>query len=230
MESNAAPPPPLPPLPVRLLKVFVSPGELFEALRFNPVWFWAMAVGAVLVAVSMAVIPMELWEQMLREQAMEQSMRTGQPVPDNFGATSAVVRVFSIIGPLVTLFIWAFLLTAIVTFVFAFILGDEGTYKQYLSVVAHGMFIGAVGGLLITPLRIIEQDIQLTLSIGTFLAFGEGYFSRVLRMLDLFQLWSSVVMAIGVTRVYPRRSLTSAVVVFLGLSLVVALLFGLFPQ
>lgn len=228
MESNAAPP--LPSLPVRLFKVFFSPGELFEALRFKPVWFGALAVGALLVAVSMAIIPMELWEGMLREQAMEQSMRTGQPVPDNFGATSNIVRVFSIIGPLITIFIWAFLFTGIVTFLFAFIMGDEGTYKQYLSVVSHGMFIGAVGGLLITPLRIIEQDIQLTLSLGTFFAFGEGYFSRAMRMMDLFQLWASAVMAIGVTKIYPRRSLKSALVVFFGLAVLVALLFGLFPR
>lgn len=228
MESSAGPS--FPSLPVRLFKVFFSPGELFEALRARPVWFGAMAVGAVLVAVSMAIIPMELWEEMLREQAMEQSMRTGQPVPDNFGATSNVVRVFSIIGPLITLFIWAFLFTGIVTFIFAFIMGDEGTYKQYLSVVCHGMFIGAIGGLLITPLRIIEQDIQLTLSLGTFFAFGEGYLSRVLRMMDLFQLWASAVMAIGVTKIYPRRSLKSALIVFIGLFLAVALLFGLFPQ
>jgi hypothetical protein len=228
VESNAAPS--VPSLPVRLFKVFVSPGELFEGLRHKPVWFGALAVGAVLVAVSMALIPMELWEEMLREQAMEQSMRTGQPVPDNFGATSNVVRIFSIIGPLVTLFIWAFLLTSIVTFIFAFVLGDEGTYKQYLSVVSHGMFIGAVGGLLITPLRIMEQDIQLTLSLGTFFSFGEGYFSRVMRMMDLFQLWASAVMAIGATKIYPRRGLKSALVVFLGLAVLMALLFGLFPQ
>ncbi|MFC1661455.1 YIP1 family protein [Gemmatimonadota bacterium] len=219
----------LPSLPVRLVKVFFSPGELFAALREKPVWFGALAVVAALVAVSMALVPAEVWEQMIREQAMEQAARTGREIPEGFGAGTSLFRFFSILGPLITTFIWAFLLAGIVTFVFAFIFGDDGKYSQYLSVVSHAMVIGAVGALLTVPLKIAQQDISLTLSVGTFFySMGDGYLHRVLNMLDLFQLWAYGVMAIGVTKIDSQRSLGFALSFFGAFALVFALIFGLF--
>jgi len=47
-EPTAAPEEPtaeLPSFPGRLVKVFVSPGELFQALRERPVWFGVLALG-----------------------------------------------------------------------------------------------------------------------------------------------------------------------------------------
>jgi hypothetical protein len=219
----------LPSLPVRLVKVFFSPGELFQALRENPVWFWALAVSAVLIGASMALVPVEIWEQMLREQAMEQAARSGRAVPEGLEAGSSVFRVISILAPIIMTLVWAFILAGVVTLVFGFLFGDEGRYTQYLSVVSHAMIIGALGALVTVPLKIAQQDIEVTLSVGTFFTFlEEGYLSRVLRMLDLFQLWSYAVMAIGVTKIDPRRGLGFALVFFGVLALAFALIFGAF--
>ena len=67
----------VPPLPKRLLQVFFSPGELYAALKDNPVWFGAMAVCAILVGFAMALIPTELWVDMARANMIE----SGQQVP-----------------------------------------------------------------------------------------------------------------------------------------------------
>ena len=113
---------------------------------------------------------------------------------------------------------------------FGFFFGDEGKYKQYLSVVSHALFISAVGGLLLTPLRIFQENIQATLNLGTFFSFLEdGYPLRVLRMLELFGLWGMVVMAIGVSKVNPKRSLGSALAFFAVFAVGTALLFALIP-
>jgi hypothetical protein len=51
--------------------------------------------------------------------------------------------------------------------------GDRGRYVQYLAVVSHVLIIGAVGGLLLVPLRLFQQDPSLSLSPGAFaLAFA----------------------------------------------------------
>jgi hypothetical protein len=212
-----------------LVKVFFSPGELFQALRERPVWFWALAVSAIVIAGSMALLPAELWEQMIREQAMEQAARSGGSVPEGLEAGSSLFRIIGVIGPLIGTIIWGFILAGIVTLVFSFLLGDEGRYTQYLAVVSHAMFIGALGALITVPLKIAQQDVQVTLSVGTFFTFlGEGYLARVLRMLDLFQLWSYAVMAIGVSRIHPPRSLGSALTVFAFIAVAFALVFGIF--
>jgi hypothetical protein len=81
----------------------------------------------------------------------------------------------------------------------------------------------------VVPLKLAQGDPSLTLSLGTFAFFlDEGYPLRVLKMLDLFGLWAYVVMAIGVTKIDPKRGLGSALGFFLVFALGFALIFGSF--
>jgi hypothetical protein len=223
METESAPP--IPSLPARLLKVFVSPGELFTELRENPAWFGILAVGAVLAALSMFLIPADLWTQMTREQSAQAG---SQPMPE------WVLGLIRFVGPLFAAFghfVSAFIMAGVLWLFFGFFFGDEGKYKQYLSVVGHALVITAVGGLLLTPLRIMQENIEATLNLGTFFFFMEdGYPLRVLQMLELFGLWGLVVMAIGVSKVNPKRSLGSALTFLAVFAVGTALLFALIPR
>jgi hypothetical protein len=218
-------PSPFPLLPKRLLQVFFSPGELFTALREKPVWFGALAVVGALVVLSVALIPTELWVEFSRNQLIEQ----GQQVPQGFESSGAIIRIFSVLGGGIAYFIMAFVLAGIVTLFFSLLSGGEGRYVQYLSVVAHASIISALGALLVVPLKLSQGDPAVTLSLGTFAFFlEEGYPLRVLKMLDLFALWSYAVMALGVTKIDPKRGFGSALAFFFGLALVMALIFGSF--
>ena len=214
-----------PSLPKRLFQVFVSPGELFSALRERPVWFGALAVGGLLAVLSVFLIPADLWVEMSRNQLIEQ----GREIPAGFEASGPIIRIFSIVGGGVGYFIMAFVLAGVVTLVFSFLLGDEGRYAQYLAVVAHASAISALGALLLVPLKLSQGDPTVTLNLSSFAFFlEEGYPFRVLKMLDLFGLWAFAVMAVGVTKVNPRRSFGSALGVFMALAVGFALIFGIF--
>jgi hypothetical protein len=218
---------PTPPmaLPARLLNVFFSPGQVFEGLREKPSWFGALALSGVLVALSMALIPADIWVQMFREQASGE----GTELLPFLESAGPLLRVFSALAAVIGLFFWAFLLAGIITLVFSFLFGDEGKYTQYLSVVSHALVITAVAAVLLLPLRIIQEDPQLTLNLGTFFLFlEEGYLFRVLKRLDLFGLWGSAVMAVGVTKVDPRRGMGFALSFFLAFALASAMVFGIF--
>ena len=212
-------------LPTRLVKVFFSPGEVFSALREKPVWFGALAVSGILVILSMILIPTDIWVEYMRQQAVRQ----GTEMPPFLASAGPLFRVVSAVSGLIGIFLWVFLLTGIVTVFFPFLLGDEGRYKQYLSVVSHALIITAVGSLLLIPLRILQGDPSLTLNVGTFLPFlEEGYAFRVLKLLDLFGLWGYSVMAVGVTKVDPRRGMGVALFFLLTFAVVSALVFGIF--
>ena len=214
-------------LPVRLLQVLISPGELFRSLKEDPRWFGALLVGAVLVATTLLLVPTDLWVQAMRERAAAR----GGEVPAFMSSMGPMLRLGTVISALVFYFLWAFLLAGIITFVFGFLLGDEVRYGQFLSIVAHGLFITALGGILLLPLRIIQGDPQLNLSVGTFFFFlDDGYLFRVLKLLDLLGLWGYGVMAVGVAEMAPRRTLSFALSFFMMFALAFALLFGLFPQ
>jgi hypothetical protein len=80
------------------------------------------------------------------------------------------------------------------------------------------------------PLKISQGDPTLTLNLSTFFPFLDGgYLFRALKMLDLLALWSYGVMAVGVTKMDPRRSFGSALSIFVGIALAFALVFAFFP-
>ena len=225
--TRADPPeaPRLPGLPRRSLDVFVAPGRLFAALRHRPAWAGALLLGAALVLASTAAIPPDVWESFTREQLASR----GQAMPEGFDF-GAAQRVFGMVGGVVGWLLFAFTVAGLVTFVFAFVLGDEGTYRQYLAVVTHAFLIPAVGAVLVTPLKIAQADPSLTLNLSLF-AVGldaDLYPMRVLRMLDLFQLWSWVVVAVGAHEIDRRRDVGTASAVLLTFALALAMLFAIF--
>lgn len=211
----------------RLLWVFLAPGRLGEALAIRPAWGGVLLVGGGLVALSVALIPGEIWLEMIRQQAAER----GQPMPGGLAEAETLFRITSVVGGVVGWFLWAFFLAGLVTLFFAFIVGDEGRYAHYLAVVSHGLLVSAVGALLLVPLRIAQRDPTLNLSLGTFALFlEEGYGLRVLKMLDLFGLWGYGVMAVMVSRLRPGKGVALPAGFFFGLALAAALVFGLFQR
>ncbi|RMH14123.1 MAG: hypothetical protein D6701_11600 [Gemmatimonadetes bacterium] len=199
----------------RLLNVMVSPGEAMRAVVAHPSWFAALALGGVLIAVGIALIPPEIFIENMQRRAAEQ----GGELPPGFGEGSgAMFRVFGILGSVLFWFIAAWVLSGLLTLLFAFVLGDEGRYRQYLAVWAHAQFVAALGQLVVTPLRISNRDPQLVLSVGTLLPFlGDGYLAALLGQLDLFGLWGWGLIAVGVHALNPKRSLaatTAIVMVF----------------
>jgi len=223
VEEEAGPP--TPGLATRVLDVFFNPGKLAEALAAKPVWAGALLVGALLIVVQTSLIPVEVWEAMFREAALQRS----QPMPEGFAMGGTFMRLSAVVGGAIGWFVFAFLMAGITTLVFAFILGDEGRYRQYLSVLAHAWLIPALVGLAMVPLRISESNPQLTLNLGSFFFFlPDGYLLKVFTMLDLSQLWAWLVVAQGASVIDPRRSFTSAAIILFGFSLAMAMIFAPF--
>lgn len=216
---------PLPSLPVRLVQTVVSPGKMSEAVAAHPRWIGALLVCAVLFALSQALIPMELLEEMQRRVAL----RSGRPVPEIPESARTVIRVVSIVAPAVAFILMSFVMAGINTFIYAFVLGDEGAYKQYLAIGVHAAVITALAQVLLAPARIAAEDPQLTINLGTFLLFlPEGFISNVFRMADVSQIWASLVVAMGAHAIDRRRSFASAAAIQMAIVLVVALAFGWF--
>jgi len=225
-ESPEAEAPALPSFPARVIQTFFSPGALTAALARNPAWAAALVLGVVLMMAQMLLIPAEVWETSFREIMLER----GQEVPANFGAATTFMRVSAVVGGSIGYLIFLALFAGLATLIFAFFMGDEGKFRQYLAVMSHAWLIPAVVGLVLLPLKIMQQDPQLTLNLGSFLFFlEEGYVARVAKMMDLSQAWAWLVVAQGAHAVDERRSFGSAATVVMVLFVIMALLFALVP-
>jgi hypothetical protein len=117
----------------------------------------------------------------------------------------------------------------LVTLFFAILLGHDGTYRQYLAVVAHAQLIVATAAILLAPLRIAAEDAQLLLSVGTFATFLEpGYLLRFLSALNLFGLWAWVLVALGAARIGRKRSWVGGLIFVLMIPVTTAAVVALF--
>ena len=164
--------------------------------------------------------------QEMQRRIMIQSGREVQEIPE---AAQRVVRIVTIVAPAVAFIVMAFIGAAITTFIFSFVLGDEGTYKQYLAVGVHAAVIPTLAAVLLSPMRIAAENPQLTINLGTFLVFlPEGYVSNVFQAMDVTQIWAALVTALGIHAIDRRRSFGSAAAIQLGLVVVVALIGGWF--
>jgi hypothetical protein len=216
---------PLPPFHIRVLQTFVAPGKLAETLAHTPAWALALVVGGLLIVAQTVLIPPEVWDAMFRETLLQQ----GREMPEGFDAGGTIMRVSAVVGGTIMYFVITFLFAGIVTLGFAFLLGDEGRYKQYLASLTHAWLIPGLVGLALVPLRISEQNPQLTLNLGTFFYFlPDGYLQKVFTMLDLSQIWAWLVVAQGAHAIDRRRSVGSAAAVLILISVVMAMIFALF--
>lgn len=211
--------PPLPPFYQRFIDVFFNPGRLFRALKDRPAWVTAMLLGAVLATAMYVLIPADVWAEMQRQALL----RSGRPVQEIPAAAQNVARYMRYLGGFIGIPISEFFFAGVVTLIFSFVLGDEGTYKQYLAVVSHAWLITMTVELLLVPLKISQGDPTMTVSIGTFFFFlGEGYLLKALNLLALSKLWASLVLAAGVHAIDPKRKFATAATVFIALNVIVA--------
>ena len=215
----------LPGLLSRYFRVITSPDALFQGLRSRPDWFGAMLLGSCLVLVGTVLIPPELTLATLRERIAEQ----GQEFLPGLADRMAAIR-FG--GAMVAFVFWAVMLaifSGVVTVFFRFLLGHEGTYRQYLAVVAHAHLISATSGILLAPLRILAEDAQLLLSLGAFASFLEaGFVLRFLSFLDLFGLWSWLLVGLGVARIGGKRSWAGGAVIVMLIPVTMAAVIAIF--
>lgn len=215
--------PSIPALPRRVLDTFFSPGKLAEALAQKPLWAGALLLGMVLGGLQFVLIPAEVWDQLMRDAALE----GGSEVPEWMGT---FMWYFRVIGAPVGIAVYVFLKGGITALVFSFVLGDGGRFRQYLSVVAHSQLVPLGVGLLLVYPRVVTGDIQLTLSVGSFFFFlPDGYWLKALTLMDLTQLWAWLIVAQGAHAIDARRSFMSAALVLMGWAVLVAMLLALLP-
>lgn len=205
-----------------LFAVFFFPGELFEQLRREPVFWIALMVGASITALSSALIPTDLMIETLRE--------AGTEIPADAPMAGAV-KWLGVVGGIIGYLVLACVIAALLTLAFGFILGDDASFRQYLGVASHAMLIPAVGYLLLTPLRIVQGDVELTFNARTFLPFvEEGYVARLLSGLELFTVWSWIVMGLGVSVLARERSWASGATIVVSIGVAAVALFALVPR
>jgi hypothetical protein len=195
----------LPSLPIRVVQVFTAPARLFDALRETPRFLGAMLVVIGIGLVVQALIPADL----VREFALSQL--PPDATPEQVAAVeqfTGVGNVFRWIGTILFPPLMILLATGFILLVWNVMMGGDERFRTVLACASHGYIIWAAGGLVTMPLVLARNDLRMTFSLHL-LAPGLDpgtYLFRFLQGLNLFGLWTMVVLGIAVSRLYPRVS------------------------
>jgi hypothetical protein len=209
----------------RLLDVFLNPGRVMETVARHPAWAGALLVGLLLIALQTALIPFDLILAAQRQAVLE----SGREIPEMPETVMNVMRFGTTVLAMIGVSLFTFISAGLSWLIFAFVLGDEGRYRQYLAVGTHALFVPAVIGLTLVPLKIMTEDPQATLNLGLFLFFlSDGYWADVFRLMDLTGIWSALIVAQGAHSIDARRSFGSAAAIMIGITLAFALIFAIF--
>jgi hypothetical protein len=226
------------PAPKNLLARFVgiiaSPRETFASVAAAPKWLGMLLLVATVTAVFTA-LPMttDAGKQAALEQQVEQIKSFGMQVSDQMyeqmekGAgrmpytTGATVFVFT---PIMSV-IFAGILFAI----FNAALGGEASFKQLFSVYIHSGAIGALSALLSGTVNYFSGRVGSVTNLGALLPMlpEKSFGAHLLGTVDIFLVWSVVVLAIGLGVLYKRRTQPIAIAllsVYAVIAIVIALL------
>lgn len=200
-------------LPVRLANLFFSPGKVMAQLAEQPKWLGVLLLTTLISAITAALVPAELIFETVRQQMIAQGVDVS-----GFGeAQMNAFRYGRIPGAIIFALLLQFVMAAIYSVLFIFILGDDGRFTQYLAAVSHGWFIPVLIGVLLLPLVIQTGNLELRLTVDVFIAgfFEPGFVRNVAKQLDLTVIWSILVIAQGAHAIDRRRSYSSAATIML---------------
>ena len=154
--------------------------------------------------------------ELIREMALSSLPSDAPPEQvaaiEQFMGVSNVIRwVGTFVFPiLIMLFVSGFILL-----VWNAILGGEAAFPAILACTAHSYIVWAAGGLITLPLVLARQDLRTTFSLHLLTPWLESgsYAYRFMAGLNLFGIWTMILLGVAVSRLYPKVSATSASIV-----------------
>lgn len=216
MATPAAVPVPTAPrlsFPARVIGILTSPRATFASIVAHPTWAAAWLLTALVVGgANFAFLRTEVGQRAMIEQQVSTMESFGQQVNDQMyeqlkarASMGAYIQLVSVvvITPVVIL-----VFAGILYGVFAGILGGGGTFKQALAVVAHAGIVNVVQALFSTPLNYARGSMSSATNLAVFFPFlPEGSFvANFLGMIDLFVLWWLLVLSMGLSVLYRRKT------------------------
>jgi len=217
MTSTATSTPATPDAPKGLLSrivgIFFSPRATYAEVAARPRWFGVLAISSVVIAGGFYILlSSDSGQKALLDQQTQVIESFGVKLPDaaydqmERGIERA--KYTTPIGQLVAIPLVTVIFAAILLGIFNALLGGDATFKQVFAVVAHSTLIAALQNTFSRPLDYIRETMSSPTSLSVLLPFVEekSFLGRLTGMLDLFQLWSILSLAIGLGVLYKRRT------------------------
>lgn len=249
MTAEPIVPPPAPPGPPsaadpkpsafqRIGGVLFSPGETFESIARRPDWVVPFVIILALALIGGIVLGTRLDFQSLAREAMEANPKSADMPADAMETTvrvmAASMKIGSFLAPVLTAA--GILLTAGVLLLSFRLFGGEGTFKQAFAVTNYAWMPRAIKGILGLIVIVSRESVDIiTLqnpvmsNLGFLLSPKDHPLGFALASsLDVFSIWSLILLIIGFSKV-SRQSTSKSASIVIALWVVVTLLMLIGP-
>lgn len=227
LDAGAAPA--QPGLVARAIGIIFAPRETFEKIASRPTWLGAALLvgvaGAVLVG---GFLMTEVGQSAWLDQTVSSSEAMGRPMNDQqYAAMEKMAPIASYLAMgqmLLGVPIGMAILAAVLFAIFNAVLGGTATFKQVYAVAMHSAVVWVVGWIFVMPLNYVRESMSspTNLSVLVPMLDEQAFVTRLLGSIDLFMVWWTIVLAIGMAVLYRRRT-QPILMTFLGTYAVIAL-------
>jgi hypothetical protein len=197
----------------RVIGVFVSPRATYADVAARPRWFGVLALSTIVIAGGLfALLSTEVGKQAAFDQQTQIIESFGVKLNDEayqrMEAGIERARYTTSISQFIAIPLVLLIFSGILLGVFNAILGGDARFKQVFAILAHSSVIGALQTVFAMPLDYLRETMTSPTSLGVFVPFLEenSFLARLLGMMDLFQIWGTLSIAIGLGVLYKRRT------------------------
>jgi len=219
-------------LPARIIGVLFAPRATYAAVAARPRAFGVLAFIILVGAVGTFIfLSTDVGRNAMIDQQIETMKSFGVQMNDQ-----AIARMeqgaergkyFGPIFQAISMPIMALVVSGIVFGVFNAVMGGDATFKQAFAVVSHSGVVLTVSQLFGLPLAYARERMTSATNLAVFAPFlDENSFpARLLGSIDLFIIWWTISLAIGLGVLYRRRTgpiATTLIVIYVAIGVVIA--------
>ncbi len=219
-------------LPARVVGVLTSPRETYAAVAASPRWFGVLAIVILLGGAAASLfMSTEVGQRAIVDAQITSMESMGRhPSEAQLDRIEQIAPYYAYFAPViqtVSLTTMALVVSAIAFAIFNAFLGGNASFKQLFAVVAHSSVVVLVQGLFSLPLDYARETMSSPTNLGVFLPFLDesSFTARMLGTIDLFYIWWTVNLAIGLGVLYKRRTgpiAATMLAVYVAIAVVVA--------
>lgn len=217
----------------RIIGVLLSPRATYAAVAAKPRSLGVLAVVLVVIGIAQGVfLSSEVGQQIVLDQQIRAMEAFGLNVSDQvYAQMEQGMKRAAITGPISQAIFWPIAMAieaGILLVVFSLLMGGTATFKSVYAIVVHSSVIVAVQQVFSIALSFASGKLAGA-NLGIFVPMldEKSFVTHFLGSIDLFFVWATISLAIGLGVLYRRRTGPIATT-FLGIYVLVALVIALF--
>jgi hypothetical protein len=217
----------------RIFGVLLTPRATYAAVAAKPRSLGVLAVVLVIIGLAQGLfLSSEVGQQLVLDQQIRAMEAFGMTISDQmYDQMEQGMKRAAITGPITQVIFWPIALaieSGILLVIFSLLMGGTATFKHVYAVVAHSSVIVAIQQVFSMALSYASGKMAGA-NLGVFVPMldEKNFVTLFLGSIDLFFVWATISLAIGLGVLYRRRTGPIATTM-LGLYVVIALVIALF--